>query len=135
MSKESVKQWIIKAEHDLKTAKDEIITDNPATDVVCFHTQQCAEKYLKAYLVYNDIEITKSLKTHDISELIDFCKDIETMFGQVISENEADKLTNYAIEIRYPDDFYFPSIEESESAIETAEKVKGFILNKIKHDF
>ncbi|MHB8282277.1 MAG: HEPN domain-containing protein [bacterium] len=53
MSAESVKHWIIKAENDLKIAKDEMITNEPATDAVCFHAQQCAEKYLKAYLVFN----------------------------------------------------------------------------------
>lgn len=32
------------------------IKPNPPTDTICFHAQQCAEKYLKAYLVYQDIE-------------------------------------------------------------------------------
>lgn len=43
-----VKQWILKANNDLKTAKDEMNTDDPATDTICFHAQQCVEKLLKA---------------------------------------------------------------------------------------
>ncbi len=50
MNEELVNRYIMKADNDLKTAKDELETDKPATDTVCFHTQQCVEKYLKAYL-------------------------------------------------------------------------------------
>ncbi len=132
MNDELVNLWIIKADHDLKTAKDEITANDPTTDTVCFHVQQCVEKYLKAYLVFNGIEIIKSLKTHDISELIDYCKDIDKDFEQLISDNDADRLTNYSIEARYPDDFYLPSVEESNQAIYIAENVKGFVKVKIK---
>lgn len=97
MNDELVNLWIIKADHDIKTAKDEINTDDPGTDAVCFHSQQCVEKYLKSYLVFKGIEIIKSLKTHDISELIDYCKNIDKDFEQLISNNDADRLTNYSI--------------------------------------
>jgi len=33
--------------------RDEMLTDRPATDAVCFHMQQCVEKYLKAFLIFN----------------------------------------------------------------------------------
>lgn len=49
MNEQTVKSWILKAESDLKTAKDELATPKPATDTVCFHAQQCVEKYLKAF--------------------------------------------------------------------------------------
>ena len=29
---------------------------DPLTDIICFHAQQSAEKYMKAYLVWLDIE-------------------------------------------------------------------------------
>ena len=123
MNDELVNLWIIKADHDIKTAKDEIAASDSTTDTVCFHAQQCVEKYLKAYLVF---------KSHDISELIDYCKDIDKDFEQLISDNDADRLTNYSIEARYPDDFYLPSVKESNQAIYIAENVKGFIKIKIK---
>ena len=43
--------WIRKADNDMKTSIDELATEHPATDTVCFHMQQCVEKYLKGYLV------------------------------------------------------------------------------------
>ena len=49
MNEDVVKKWILKAENDLKTGKDEQASSNPATDMVCFHMQQCVEKYLKAF--------------------------------------------------------------------------------------
>ena len=44
MSTETVKKWIHKAENDLKIARDEIHAEDPATDAICFHAQQCVEK-------------------------------------------------------------------------------------------
>jgi len=35
-----IKDWILKAESDLKIGKDEIQTKDPATDAICFHMQQ-----------------------------------------------------------------------------------------------
>jgi HEPN domain-containing protein len=44
-------EWVIKAEGDFATAERELrATDNLNYDAVCFHAQQCAEKYLKARL-------------------------------------------------------------------------------------
>jgi HEPN domain-containing protein len=57
---ELVKMWMRKADNDLKTAKDELNTEEPATDTICFHAQQCAEKYLKAFLIYHEIEFEKN---------------------------------------------------------------------------
>ncbi len=39
MNIDTVRKWIIKAENDLKIGKDEMTTDKPATDAVCFHMQ------------------------------------------------------------------------------------------------
>ncbi len=128
MNEDTVKNWIIKAENDFKIGKDEMETDKPVTDMVCFHMQQCAEKYLKAFLIFNGKEIRK---THDISEIINQCKKIDPSFSDLL-EITADILTQYAIEIRYGEMFYFPSVEEARKAIEIAEKVKSFVLKKLK---
>jgi len=45
---------------------------------------------------------------------------------------DAHTLTDYAVEARYPDDFYMPSAEETERAVEITDTVKQFILKKIK---
>jgi HEPN domain-containing protein len=47
---------------------------------------------------------------------------------------DADNLTDYAVEVHYPDVWLEPGIEETEEALEIAKKVKEFVLNKIAND-
>lgn len=128
MNDDAVRKWILKAENDLKIGKDEMLTEEPVTDPVCFHMQQCVEKYLKAFLIYHIKEIRK---THDIAELLTMCLEIDDTFQKLFDIN-AHELTDFAIEVRYPDELYFPSIEETKEAIDIAEKVKEFVLKKLK---
>jgi len=63
--------WIEKADGDLLVAHHISETMRPvSTEIVCFHCQQAVEKYLKAFLVYNDQEPPK---THELTELIRQC--------------------------------------------------------------
>lgn len=39
MNEKSTGEWIAKAERDLKIGKDEFATEDPATDMICFHMQ------------------------------------------------------------------------------------------------
>ena len=53
MNEAAIRNWLQKARSDWKIAKDEMATQEPATDMVCFHLQQCCEKYLKAFLIFH----------------------------------------------------------------------------------
>ena len=128
MNDDIVKLWIIKADNDLKTGKDELSTENPATDTVCFHMQQCVEKYFKAFLIYKNHEIAK---THNLTFLLQECIEIDNEFEN-LQNIEADELTMYAVGSRYPDDFYMPTQQESQKAVNIAEEVRKFVLTKIK---
>ena len=127
MNENTVHNWILKADNDLKAGSDELATLNPATDTVCFHMQQCAEKLLKAYLICRDVEIRR---THDIAELVEKCISVDSEFARLL-EAGVDELTKYAVEIRYPDDFYFPPVEEAEEAVRLARTVRDFVLRKL----
>lgn len=128
MNEDAVRNWITKAENDLKIGKDEIVTERPATDCICFHMQQCVEKYLKAFLIYHGKEFRK---THNIAELIELCSEIDQEFEK-LKEIGAIELTDYAVEIRYGEEIYFPTVEEAEEAIKICEKVKEFVIIKLK---
>ncbi len=68
-------EWIAKAEGDFATAQRELgATDHPNYDAVCFHAQQCAEKYLKAFLQEANIPFPK---THDLADLLASALSIE----------------------------------------------------------
>ncbi len=65
-------EYVEKAEGDFATAERELgVTVNPNYDAVCFHAQQCAEKYLKAQLQESGIRFGK---THDLTLLLWRCR-------------------------------------------------------------
>src|SRR3990172_4994223 len=60
-------EWIAKAEGDFLTASRELsVVDEPNYDAVCYHAQQCAEKYLKALLIARGVTPPK---IHDLAQL------------------------------------------------------------------
>lgn len=52
---EIAKQWIVKGDHDLGTAKVTYLHIPEYLDTVTFHCQQAVEKYLKSYLIFKSI--------------------------------------------------------------------------------
>jgi len=128
MNDETVRKWFIKADHDLKTGKDELATEEPATDTVCFHMQQGVEKYLKGFLVYSGKEL---IRTHDLSTILQQTLDVDVDFGKLRALN-VEQLTDHAVQSRYPDDFYIPPVEEAQRALQIAEEVKRFVLEKLQ---
>jgi HEPN domain-containing protein len=123
--KELVKLWQIKADNDLLTAENELKAEKTVTDSICFHSQQAVEKYLKSYLVALQQPYTY---THNITEILRACINHDHDFRQL---DYALILTAYAVELRYPDDFNIPDIEEAKKAYEIASAVKIFVLKKI----
>ena len=123
---ELINNWIDKAEKDLLTAEHETTFPDKVTESICFHCQQAVEKFIKAYLIYLDISFPK---THEIGELITRCDRKDYQINKF--KDEADILTDYAVEVRYPDDWYEPTLEETEQAIAIAKKIKKYVINKI----
>ena len=67
-----VREWVVKAEADLLTASHTLkLAKQCPTDTVCFHAQQCVEKYLKAVLVLHHTPVPR---THDIESLVRCCR-------------------------------------------------------------
>jgi HEPN domain-containing protein len=121
-----VKKWLLKAGNDLKTAMHGFKAKKIITDSICFHCQQAVEKYLKAYLISRNIA---PVKTHKIEVLLAECIKFDLTFNEL---QDSSILTEYAVELRYPDDFYIPDIEEAKDAYKLAKKVKLFVIKRIK---
>ena len=128
MNHETIRNWIMKAEHDLTIGLREMNADNPTTDMICFHMQQCAEKYLKAYLIFREMDIKKS---HDLAAILKDCIAADASFT-VLLEKKIQMLTPYGTVVRYPDDFYMPTVEETREAIDMTLAVKTFVRDKLK---
>ncbi len=84
IDKNYIENWIKKAEEDLKTASHELLlSDNEmVTSSICFHSQQAAEKYLKCFLVFKNIEFSR---THDIELLQEFCGRVDDSFYEAVN--------------------------------------------------
>lgn len=91
-------EWIEKAEGDWATLnRENRARKNPNYDAVCFHAQQCAEKYLKARLFDAGISFAK---IHDLEILLNSLLQIEPGYNSM--RNEAIVLSSFAVEFRYP---------------------------------
>jgi len=124
--REEVKNWLLKAYEDFKAAKFllSLPEDEIPTSVICFHCQQFVEKALKAFLVFHKVDFGR---LHNLSVLKNLCAKIDKDFDKL----EIDKLNIYAVEVRYPEDFFMPSVEESKECYQLAIEVKRFIFDKL----
>jgi len=120
---EFVRQWLLKAEEDFNAAKSLITYGESFLSTVCFHSQQAAEKYLKAFLTYHQVEFPK---THDIDELLDLIAPTDSKLPE--SLRDVIVLTNYGVDVRYPGDFPNVTSSDAQQAIQMAEKVRRLVL-------
>ena len=118
-----VKAWLKKAENDLSAAENSI--EAKLYDIASFHAQQCAEKYLKAFLTYHEVEFEK---THAIEDLLLLASQMDADFSEMIEEGK--KLTPYAVEVRYPLLIQEPSEEETKELLRIAIKIKELPLGE-----
>ncbi len=132
MSAESelARQWVAKARNDLLNADNNLKAEEIPFDTVCFHCQQAAEKLLKAFLV--DKERPYSF-THDLLLLLE---DILPLNPDAEALRDAlALLMPYAVEIRYPDDLFFPSQEDAQEAREAAGEVLSWLQEALPELF
>jgi HEPN domain-containing protein len=123
-----VDDWIKRAEHDLGMARLAIEYQPDFRDSICFHCQQAAEKYLKAYLVYLEIIFKK---THSLSYLLDLISEQES-----ISENiylTAEILEDYGVVVRYPG---YPelTLKDIGEAYQAAMDIKNEIILRMNEE-
>lgn len=116
--------WFEFADKDLEVAKylDETMYPKPL-EIICYHCEQAVEKYLKAFILYNEIPISK---THNLPFLL---QEIERIAGYELEEKYfemCDLLVPFGVAVRYPNE-----IEVNEEivrrAIRAAEEMKRFI--------
>jgi HEPN domain-containing protein len=96
--KAATRDWVKKAEGDYLAALDLSRRRKlPLHDMVCFHCQQSAEKYLKARLEEAGIP---SPKTHDLERLLNLVLPAEPLWSAMLTIVQ--HLTGYAVDFRYP---------------------------------
>ncbi|MBI5824844.1 MAG: HEPN domain-containing protein [Chloroflexi bacterium] len=117
-------EWISKAEGDYAVARREMEASGGNCDAICFHSQQMAEKYLKAFLFKNRVDFPK---VHNLVELLELClvndSSLETC------RDFLDRLEDYAVLYRYPG----ASADQSDAdiAFRDAGKIRTIMRSKL----
>jgi len=121
-----IQGWLKKADSDLAVATLTLNTKSDDYFIAAFHAQQAVEKYLKAFLVWRQVPFPK---THEIKKLLSLfpTEDAELVKGL----SEADWLTPFGIEFRYPSE-EVADLETAKKAVEQAKKVQSMVVECFK---
>lgn len=122
---ELTKEWVEKAEEDFDAA-DALLygREVPIAAVVCFHCQQSAEKYLKAYLQENSVEFERN---HELLIMMNLCASLDTDFKSL--KRDLESLKRYAVAVRYPG--IRATKKAAEGAFRSAKHVRKFMRSKL----
>ena len=122
--REVVCRWLRRAQEDLVVAEDEL---GNITWASVFHSQQAAEKALKALLIALGM---RPPRTHRIELLIELIKRSGIEVGE-LQRRGLEKLSSYAVEARYPDFEEEPTTDEAATALHAAEFAVSWVKGKL----
>ena len=110
-------EWVAKAEADFATLERESrARSKPNYDAVCFHAQQCAEKFLKARLCEAGIEFAK---IHDLVALLEQVLVVEPSWEAYRADLAF--LNDFSVSFRYPGE-----AADKESALDARRRCRIF---------
>jgi HEPN domain-containing protein len=118
-------RWVRYAGDDLKVA-ELILNHDQVPRAACFNAQQCAEKSIKASLVFLQIPFPKM---HDLNRLRDLLPegwDVKEDFPNLAG------LSVWAVEPRYPGDLIEATREDAASAVTQARQIYETTLDELK---
>jgi HEPN domain-containing protein len=116
-------EWLRFADEDLRLAEHAFtLASSVPYRLIAYHAQQCVEKSLKAYLVYQDIDFSF---THNIGKLLDWCGSNATW---TIKIRIADELTPFAVTARYPGISQPVTKQAAMKALKTAKRVRTVVM-------
>ncbi len=119
-------RWVRYAGDDLKIA-ELILEHDQVPRAACFNAQQCAEKSIKASLVFLQIPFPR---THDLNRLCDLLPegwDVKVDFPDLA------ELSKWAVEPRYPGDLMEATEADARDAVKQAGNVYETTLEDLKH--
>jgi len=121
-----IRSWLAKPRQDLDASAWLLESPQGLYGAVGFHCQQAAEKYLKAYLTWQEQVFEK---THSLVALVGMCLQFSADFDDL--RRAATTLTPFAVITRYPGDLLDISAGEAREALELARQVQDFIMARL----
>ncbi|MBM7583326.1 HEPN domain-containing protein [Caldicoprobacter guelmensis] len=122
-SRARAQEWQRLAELDLRCAEHLLKMHPIPIEIICYHCQQSAEKYLKGYLVLHGIDPPK---IHDLNELCKLCIKISDTFVSIA--DQCSDLTAYGVQPRYPMEVVLEE-KDMRQALKSAKIIRDFVLN------
>ena len=114
-----IDEWLRFANMDLDLAKHSFATMHPAPlEIICYHCQQAAEKFLKSVFIYFNITV---IKTHNLPLLVTTLLDYIDVPSEI--DDYAENLTQFSTKSRYPQAIELDE-DQTKNAIAQAEKIK-----------
>lgn len=120
---QSHEAWISFAHEDLKAAKGLLKLE--LFSAVTYHSQQCAEKSLKAYLIFKNHQI---IRTHDLLQLLELCIKFDKGFEKLF--DAVNLLNPFSTKFRYPSEHDLPDKDDAQTTVQEARKIIKFIAQK-----
>lgn len=125
MSDETVHDWVAKAEMDYESALDLARRrKKPLPDKITYDCAQCAEKYLKAYLIRRNKPFRYR---HDLIELRELCQEVDADFRLLAEDLKT--CNQWRSEIRYPGSS--ATVDDAKEAITAMKRVRAFVRAKL----
>jgi HEPN domain-containing protein len=122
--RKEVAKWFRQAAKDRNAARV-LLGPEPSRSV--FHSQQAAEKAVKAFLTFHQIPFRK---THDLADLGSQCVSVAPSLEGIL--REVADLTDYASAFRYPDAPYEPDTDEAARALAVAARLCDEIRRRLE---
>ena len=123
---ELAKQFLMRAHDDLRLSEIVMREPEPVYWAVAFHAQQCAEKALKSLLTFHDI---RAGKTHNIDDLLKLSLPVLPALDKF--KEQANTLTAYAVDSRYPAPYEDVTKKEATKAVEIARNIFESVLKAL----
>ncbi len=117
-------EWVQKAEGDYAIMHQSYASSNPIHDGICFHAQQCIEKYLKAWLQETNILFTRP---HDLKRLLRLI--VSTVPDWKVWQADFEALSEHAVDLRYPGKA--ATAADAEPGIETCARVRQAVRKRL----
>jgi len=124
-------KWLHKAHDDLSFAH--LGLENQYYSQLCFLSQQCIEKCIKGYMVYQGMLYER---THNLIKLLHTVADLEEDLKSTLTEIRF--IDEFYIPARYPDGIpgglkdQAPTEKHAKLALDTAQRVYEIVSNKIR---
>lgn len=123
----NTREWLARARDDLELAGAAVRQGTrPFLRDALFHSQQSAEKALKAFLTWHDVPFPR---VHDLEDIGAHCVEADPSLRALV--DRVALLSQYAWRFRYPGDPYEPSLEEARQALQLARETFEAILNRL----